>query len=90
MEPPPQLDLRPYLDLYGTKVYEGDNIICMHRQLQRFPPMERDINLDALVKDLRRGGWDARRLPYDSETNPEMEKINVVVYKVNNALSRTP
>lgn len=81
--------LAPYFDFFGTRrVYEGDNIICMHQRLQKFRPNERSEAFTLIVRQLRKNGWDARILTYDHASNPEINKMNIVIHKVGNVIQK--
>lgn len=94
-----KLDLSPKLDFFGRQLGVGEHEFCIYNLLQssehkamfRYREMRSESDtLGGIIQKLRDNGWDARRVPYDGETNPEMTRLKIVIHMKDNRISKMP
>lgn len=97
MEPAPKIDLTVKLDFCNERYGIGEHTLCFwgclspkHRLDARRAESKGIDVVAKFVEEVRKGGWDLQRLPYDRETNPFMDKLKLIIYRdENNCITKT-
>lgn len=91
------MDTSPKIEFCGYQFGVGEHVLCIHGLI---PPSLRSEFFAAqkegkdpisdMVKAFQNKGWDIHRLPYDPVTNPENERLLLVIHMdENNCITKT-